>query len=129
MLRYIIWNKRKLLFLGDASEEQILRAIKSEEVSYFDVIKLSHHGSLKNANKLFDFIDGEIFLISPDGMVHNHPDIATLAKIISKPCRKTRKIIFNYPNKAYYFFNNELMMKKYQYIVQLLKDNEPITIL
>lgn len=117
-----------LLFLSDAPEEQIIKALKDLSISYFDAIKLSHHGSLKNANTLFNYIDGEFFFISTDGSKHGHPDLSTLAKIIIRPCVKTRKLIFNYPNNAFQYFNNTAMMERYNYTIQLSVDSVPINI-
>ena len=109
---------KTLLFLADAAEDQIISSMDQMSLNYFDVIKVSHHGSLKNANKLFDYIDSEYFLISTDGMKHQHPDFATIAKIISRPCETTRKLIFNYQNEAYHFFHDTSLMKQYNYSVQ-----------
>ena len=119
---------KKLLFLADGAEEQIIPALDDLRTNYFDVIKLSHHGSLKNATKLFDNIDGEYFLISTNGIQHDHPHIATIAKIISRPSKITRKILFNYAHDVYKYYNNESLMSKYNYSVFLTSSTDPIII-
>jgi len=110
---------KNLLFLADATEEQIIKSLDFMSAKFFDLIKVPHHGSLGNANKLFDYIDGQVFLISTDGSKHNHPDRATLAKIVTRPCLKQRTLVFNYPNDAYHYFNNIVLMNEYNYAVQL----------
>lgn len=63
-IAFIIKSKgKRLLFLGDAHEEQILSELNrlnldTGEVPFFDLIKVPHHGSLKNCQQLFDKIDG-----------------------------------------------------------------------
>ena len=119
---------KRLLFLADAPDALVVNTLKNLPIRFFDVIKLSHHGSLKNANSLFNYIDGEFFLISTDGSKHNHPDLSTLAKIVDRPGKKKRQLVFNYPNKAYLFFNDRVMMRQYNYHVHLLADGDPIYI-
>jgi len=110
---------KNLLFLADATEKQIVESLDSIPTKYFDLIKVPHHGSLGNANQLFDYIDGQFFLISTDGTKHNHPDRATLAKIVTRPSLKQRTLVFNYPNDAYHYFNNPILMSEYNFTVQL----------
>jgi len=119
---------KKLLFLADAHEDIILKSVDILGVNFFDAIKLSHHGSLKNASKLFEKIDGEYFLISTDGSKHDHPHMATIAKIISRPSKFTRKLVFNYPHKTYEFFNDKALMEEYNYSVELTSATAPIVI-
>jgi metal-dependent hydrolase (beta-lactamase superfamily II) len=120
---------KRLLFLGDSCETQIISELKKLNITFFDVIKLSHHGSLRNAQTLFDFIDGEYFLISTDGKKHdNHPSLATLAKIVTRPTDKTRILVFNYENEGYKYFNKLEMMKQYNYEVRLLIGAEEIKV-
>jgi beta-lactamase superfamily II metal-dependent hydrolase len=119
---------KRLLFLADATEEAVLGIIEKMPDAYFDIVKLSHHGSLRNASNLFTKIDGEFFFVSTDGSKHNHPHLATIAKIIHRPSKITRKLVFNYPHKAYHFFNDEQLQKTYNYSAILVSEGEEIII-
>ena len=72
-----------------------LRALYGEEkVSYiFDAVKLSHHGSYNNNSpELIKLIVSDKWLVSTNGDKYNHPDMPTLAHIITKG--KGMKIYF-----------------------------------
>ncbi|BDR34752.1 hypothetical protein PDY_18000 [Photobacterium damselae subsp. damselae] len=112
------FNKRKLLFLGDAHSDILiekLNHIKSgEDVIEFDVVKISHHGSINNlSSDLLSLIKSEIFLISTDGTKGSNPDLETLAKLIKQDYYK--EIIFNYENHGSRWLDNDEMKKKYNY--------------
>ena len=90
-----------MLFLGDAHEDIIYNNLKKlNDNGYelnFELVKVSHHGGLKNSsNRLFSMIDSKRFLISTNGNSHGHPDIKTLAKIITKKTDYIKEIIFNH---------------------------------
>ena len=126
-------RSKRLLFLGDAHEEQILnelRRFQSEPntLLHFDLIKVSHHASLKNSASLFDTIDAKIFLISTDGTDYGHPDLATLARIVARETMEERILVFNYPNEGFYHFSNYELMRKYNYRVVLDSDANGIQI-
>lgn len=98
-------DKSRLLFLGDALAEDIeteLKRLSSKGVSmFFDVIKISHHGSLHStSHSLLQLIDAPIFLISSNGQRHNHPDIEVLKEIVDRPSGFTRRLYFNYSTEA-----------------------------
>lgn len=91
---------KRLLFLGDSHSETVvvsLRALYGEEKApyIFDAVKLSHHGSYNNNSpELFKLIVSDKWLVSTNGAKYNHPDMPTLAHIITKG--KGMKIYFNY---------------------------------
>lgn len=91
---------KRLLFLGDSHAETVLTSLKAlygeENAPYhFDVVKLSHHGSYNNNSpELFKLVVSDKWLVSTNRDKYNHPDIPTLAHIITKD--KGRKIYFNY---------------------------------
>lgn len=96
----------KLLFPGDAAGEDLVVTLlrwsqRYNESLYFDVIKLPHHGTLRNCGKLLDAVDGKYFLISTDGKHHLHPSKETLAKIVAYSGKCTRILLFNYENDMY----------------------------
>ncbi|WP_341269025.1 hypothetical protein [Morganella morganii] len=78
------------LFLGDAHEEDIYSYLNCNNKTFFNVVKLSHHGGCKNTSsrliKLFDK-DTE-YIICADKTKNNHPNNLTIARIVlaqSKP--------------------------------------------
>ena len=91
---------KRLLFLGDSHAETVvasLRALYGEENApyKFDVVKLSHHGSYNNNSpELLNLIVTDKWLVSTNGDKYNHPDMPTLAHIITKG--KGMKLYFNY---------------------------------
>lgn len=116
---------RKYLFPGDAVAEDLIKAVSEWRVAtkqnlYFDVIKLPHHGSMKNCMKILDYIDGEYYLISTDGRKFSHPDKETLAKIVTRPTEKQRCLLFNYENEMYSLFSDLKSQEKYNFRVEAL---------
>lgn len=62
------YDGRKILFLGDSHPsiiEESLKKIYSEEVIWFDAIKVSHHGSKSNTSpQLLALVDSDYYFIS-----------------------------------------------------------------
>jgi len=125
-LAFILEYKgKKLLFLGDAHEDIIYNNLKILQNDgyglYFDLIKVSHHGSKKNiSNKFMELIKSNKFLISTDGSKHNHPDMETLSKIIRKKTVEKKELIFNYKLACLYKFEDQELMNKYNYEIKHL---------
>ena len=100
----IEYNENKLLFLGDAHRDIIIKNLKKlKEHNYkldFDLVKVSHHGSNNNISKeLLALIQSKRFLISTDGQKHGraqHPNKEAIAKIIMSKKEFHKEIIFNY---------------------------------
>jgi len=97
------FNQKKLLFLADSHEDIIYEnLLRLKEIGYsleFEVTKLPHHGSVKNiSSKLINLFDSKKYLISTDGknLKNNHPNLETLAKIITKKTTHKKELIFNY---------------------------------
>jgi len=95
----------RLLFLGDSWAEDIEEALQLlPKVTFpivFDVIKISHHGSLHNTSaKLLELIDSPVYLISSNGGCHGHPDIEVLKAIVDRPSGFKRHLYFNYTTTA-----------------------------
>ena len=64
---------------------------------FFSLVKLPHHGSVKNISSDFiKNIETDIYLISTNSEKYNHPDIETLAKIACKRTEYVKRIYFNY---------------------------------
>lgn len=113
---------RRALFLGDSTPEASTSALQywqrqTGNPLYFDVIKMPHHGSKRNCLELLDYVDSPLYLISSDGTQYNHPSPETIAKIVSRPTKQTRRIIFNYAHSIYERFSNPEWKSQYHYDV------------
>lgn len=92
---------KRLLFLGDSHAETVVASLRTlyceEKAPYkFDAVKLSHHGSYNNNSpELFSLIVSDKWLISTNGDKYNHPDMPTLAHIITSGV--SNQLYFNYP--------------------------------
>ena len=90
----------RALLLGDAHAETIIDSLKklygADAAPYhFDVVKLAHHGSFNNTSPaLLDLIRTDKWLVSTNSATFHHPDIATLANIVTRSTGN--KIYFNY---------------------------------
>jgi len=113
----IEYDKKKLLFLGDAHEDIIYENLKNyrkrDNNLNFDLVKLSHHGSNENiSNRLLSIIESKRFLISTEGIYYKHPHIEAISKIVMKKTNYTKKIIFNYDLPIISTLNNAIIEDK-----------------
>lgn len=95
----------RILMLSDAWAEDMvdaLRTLQSQGHSMmFDMIKVSHHGSLRNTSpKLLELIDAPIYMVSSNGARHGHPDFEVLAAIVDRAAGFSRSIYLNYSTAA-----------------------------
>ena len=126
------YNKLRLLFLSDSHPSIVAKNIKEhyKEETFpikFDLIKISHHGSKNNTcPELLELIDSEKYMISTNGVTHNHPDLETIARIIQRKSTFTRNIYVNYDLDSLKSFENEDLEKKYKYKMLQNKTNNPI---
>ena len=93
-------GEKRMLFLGDAHAETVMKLLialygeKNTPIE-FDAVKLSHHGSYNNNSpKLLSMIACDRWLISTNGDKYNHPDMPTLAHIITR--NAGCQLFFNY---------------------------------
>ncbi|HDR6311454.1 TPA: MBL fold metallo-hydrolase [Bacillus cereus] len=129
----IEFNDKKILMLGDSVpsivEDQLKKIYGEGDFPiYFDAIKVSHHGSVKNtSSELLNIIDSEHYFISTNGRNYGHPDIETIAKIIVRKDReKFRNIYITNKQSKLDIFQNEEWQRKYQYKIHyrsITKDN------
>jgi len=132
-IAFIIENKKhKFLFLADSHPSIIVQNLKQfykdEEFPVkFDLIKIAHHGSKSNTSpELLTLIDSEKYIFSTNGLIHNHPDNETIARIISRPSEFTRNLYFNYPLEILNALKNESIMEKYNFKIIENSDEKPI---
>lgn len=75
------FKRKYFLFTGDAWAEDIIGGL-GEGIHHFDLVKLSHHGAVRNISECFKtHIDCRNFLICTNGV--KHPDKQTIAKLAS----------------------------------------------
>lgn len=118
----IIYEKVKMLFLGDCHEDIIVKNVlneyKNDYEEYYDVIKIPHHGSLRNNSKWVNFVKGKYYIFSTNGKAHKeHPSIEVISKIISKNKGNKEKIylVFNYKVDCIVNFDCEELKNIYNY--------------
>jgi len=113
---------KRILFLGDSWSEDIVEELIKEDLTVFDAIKLSHHGSIHNTScELLKLIDSPNFFISTNGDRHSHPDYAVLKAIVDRPARFERTLHFNYSTNASRKLNDYSNAEGMNFIV---KENE-----
>ncbi|PFZ78745.1 hypothetical protein COL82_09585 [Bacillus toyonensis] len=118
---------KKLLFLADAHPDIILENLSKMNTDYFDLVKVSHHGSKKNTtNQLAKVLHSNLFLISTNGEGrHAHPDLDSIVKIIYHQMNKSKKFIFNYETNTSKFIDNEEWKNTYNYSIQISDGSTP----
>jgi len=132
-------STKKLLFLADAHAEDVIASLKmkfanSKQPLIFDAIKVAHHGSFRNNKpELLEIIDSDKFIFSTNGKhsSHIHPDIATIAHIITRPLpEKIRKrtLYFNHDfvekQEHLKAFQTEDLCNLYNYKISMDKEIE-----
>jgi len=124
----IEYDEKKLLFLGDAIPDNViqeLRLLKGEGKHFFDLVKISHHGSAGNTStELLDLISARKYLISTNGVLHSHPAVETISKILVKSSTHMKELIFNYRIKAFEYLENADIQAKYNFTVNYLNEIE-----
>lgn len=129
----IEYKNTKLLFLADSHPSVIIESLKKhykqeEFPLQFELIKISHHGSKNNTSvELLNYIDSDKFVFSTNGLIHNHPDNETIARIVCRKTKFTRNLYFNYNLDSIECFKNQSFETKYNYKI-IESNNLPIKI-
>lgn len=123
---------KRLLFLGDCHPEVVESNLKkilrktNQEKMWFDVVKVSHHGSKHNTSvSLLELINSKKYLFSTNGRGKNfsHPDIETIYRIITTDNTLNKELIFNYkPFMILNKFNDASLMEEFSYSIQYTND-------
>lgn len=112
------YKYKKLLFLGDSHEDIIMESLErykeNGKTLKFDVVKVSHHGSIKNNFKWIGDIVADNYLISTNGEKHNHPSREVIAKIL-KSNEQKKTLYFNYPVDILNDIEKDKLKEKYNY--------------
>lgn len=121
------YKGKKLLFLGDSHEDIVVDEIKKYGIFEFDLVKVSHHGSIKNNYEWLDLIKSDRYLISTNGEKHNHPDNEFIAKLILSN-HNQKKLYFNYDLYICSELESLRIEKNYDYNIEIGNGNNPIKI-
>ncbi|PEY50977.1 MBL fold metallo-hydrolase [Bacillus cereus] len=125
----IEYDEKKLLFLADAHPDIILKKIIEMGQIKFDVVKISHHGSIKNTNsELAKLLNSKRYLFSSNGHKYGHPDPGTIIKLLFANPQSEKYLYFNYETKTSKLFESKDLQKKYNYKAITGKEKEPIVI-
>jgi beta-lactamase superfamily II metal-dependent hydrolase len=91
-------GQRKILLTGDATSDDVLEGLRqrgfldSKGRLKVDVIKLPHHGSVRNMRRaFFEQVTAKTYVISANGRDGN-PDLATLIWLVTTAKSQRRKI-------------------------------------
>ncbi len=114
------YKNNKMLFLGDSNpvviESSLQELIKKENYKmHFDIVKVAHHGSLRNTTEeLLNIISSPKWIISGNGE-HGNPDIDTIKLILRKNKGIMKQIYFNYCPEWLSILNVESLKSEYKY--------------
>lgn len=128
-ISFVIEHKdKKMLFLADSHPGLITENLKKyyqKENIFFDLIKISHHGSKFNTStELLNLIDSQNYLISTNSNKFKHPDIETVARIVCRKTDQKRTLVFNYKNKLVNFLQEEDLQREYNFNLKILNEEE-----
>lgn len=128
----IEYKGEKMLFLADSHDDIIKNNLqKLKESGYetkFDIIKVSHHGSLSNNYEWLELVDGKNYLISTNGAKHKHPDYRFLVRLIRSNTSNEKTVYFNYPLKKAFELDDPILKKRYRYSVVIGSGKKSIII-
>ncbi|OOM76472.1 beta-lactamase superfamily domain protein [Clostridium puniceum] len=131
----ISYKEKKMLFLGDCHEDivinRLLNECKDGQEKYYDVIKLPHHGSLRNNSNWINFVRAKYYIFSTDGKSHEgHPSVEVISKIITKNKGNKEKVylVFNYKVECIVYFESEELKEIYNYDIVCSDAQEKISI-
>lgn len=113
---------KRVLFTADATDDDLynsLTSLSDKGVSMgFDLIKLSHHGAVKNNMKWLSAVKAKYYVISTESSKHNHPDIGSIVNIINNN-KDHKTICFNNYIKTIDEISNPSLMEAYNYSIML----------
>ncbi|MFC4409651.1 MBL fold metallo-hydrolase [Chungangia koreensis] len=122
-------NETKLLFLADAHPNIIIDKLREIGEENFDLVKVSHHGSLKNTNyELASNLQSTKYLFSTNGFKHLHPDPQTIIKLLAANPMCEKQLYFNYKTETSNIFESTELQNKYNYKIITGNGEMPIVI-
>ena len=114
------YKEKRILLLADNTAGKVMESGKISGM--FDVIKLPHHGSVRNISDGFlANCVTEKYLISTSSEKYGHPDIETLSKIMVNRAEYPKQIYFNYEIEKVKEFEERVKWDKQLDIIYLAK--------
>ncbi|WID99683.1 hypothetical protein QO058_30245 (plasmid) [Bosea vestrisii] len=104
------FDRKCVLMPGDAHPGLMAKSLRdlgatTDDPMPIDLFKVSHHGSQANTSpELLSLVDCRRYAFSTDGTRHDHPDAATIARILkqeerrrkARPQQERTELIFNF---------------------------------
>jgi hypothetical protein len=97
---------RKILLTGDSTSKDILAGLQSlgkldaSGRIHVDVIKLPHHGSMRNVTEeFFESVSADLYVVSANGQ-NDNPDLGTLECIVTSAKHQNRTVQILATNKT-----------------------------
>lgn len=124
----------RLLFLADSHPALIVKSLKEIHKDgvfpiKFDLIKVAHHGCVANTSSdILKIIDSERYIFSTNGNMFGHPDIETIARIISRKVSFKRTLYFNYPLSILDELNTNELKNEFNFDCIVQNGNSPLEI-
>ncbi len=99
-------DEKKILLTGDGRSDDLVEGLRkagltdSQDCMHVDILKLPHHGSLRNISRDFFYkVTADCYVISANGR-DNNPDLDTLQWIVEAARDQNRKIVLFVTNKT-----------------------------
>ncbi|MGH8235819.1 MAG: ComEC/Rec2 family competence protein [Steroidobacteraceae bacterium] len=123
-------KEKAVLFLGDAhapvvakSIAALLRKVRLDRLR-LDACKLSHHGSTRNTSKdLLALLDCKHFLVSTNGVKHDHPDQECIARVLAQQRSTPVHLHFNYESDFNRMWKPDPVQKDHRYTAHYPPDD------
>lgn len=124
-------HRKKILLTGDGRGDHLLQGLEQAKLLdskgklHVAILKVSHHGSERNATKtFFQRVTADKYVLSANGL-HGNPDLATLIWIVESAWKRRKKVELVATNKTP---STEKLLQeydpaKYYYTLTVMKSN------
>lgn len=128
------YEEKEIVLGADAFASVLTQSIKSllakrrKSKLPLQAFKLSHHCSKANTSEdLLSIIDCSNYLISTNGVQHNHPDKEAVARLLQFGGTK-KNLHFNYLSPQNKIWNSEKLQQRFKYIATYGNGTEPLSL-
>ena len=112
---------KRCLLTGDAHGQVLTAGVRrlarsAARIAFLvDLVKLPHHGSLKNVSRaLVQSLDARTWLFSSNGKQHGHPHKQAVARVVLDT-RGSKHLKFNYRSPINEIWDNSQWKARHQY--------------
>ena len=113
------WQGKRVLLAADAHPDLLARGLRGLSGAgryHLDLVKVSHHGSLRNTSRdLIEAMDCQRFVLSTNGARHGHPDPQAIARILKFAGSDPKTLYFNYRQPYTVPWNQTKLREAYGY--------------